>query len=534
MQSMGVQGPGLSADQLIQSVGESDLRSLIEPEILSVLDAIRGGELNIEGLRNAASAVVDLELLLGQPESRVQILGLLSNQKLTELEERIGRPPTALDDISGSELGILYEFFGIDPAYMVRLPHVVDERLEATYGLFDHQRDAASRLKSILSRDGRKALLHLPTGVGKTRTAMHIVAASLTEYDPSVVVWLASGRELLEQAVDAFQTAWRSLGNRELGVYGMWGQQSPSLDDLTDGFLAIGLGKAWATMSTKDPDWAARLSSRTRLVVFDEAHQCIAPTYRRIVEELTLDHRCALLGLSATPGRTWDDIDEDGRLSDFFEGTKVELQVPSNNPIQYLVENDYLSQTTFRTLLAEPGVVPSPRELTELADELDVSSGALANLALRHQYVAAVLSAIGDLLLMGHVRVLVFAASVAQARTLAALLAINGTRCEVVSASTSAQSRGRAIRKFRSGDPAPMVLLNYGVLTTGFDAPKATAVVIARPTRSLVLFSQMVGRGIRGPRAGGTDRCEVVTVVDPDLPGFGDIAEAFLNWEDVW
>ena len=79
-----------------------------------------------------------------------------------------------------------------------------------------------------------------------------------------------------------------------------------------------------------------------------------------------------------------------------------------------------------------------------------------------------------------------------------------------------------------------MILVNYGVLTTGFDAPKASAVVIARPTRSLVLFSQMVGRAIRGPKAGGTEACEVVTVVDPSLPGFGDVAAAFLNWEDVW
>ena len=80
----------------------------------------------------------------------------------------------------------------------------------------------------------------------------------------------------------------------------------------------------------------------------------------------------------------------------------------------------------------------------------------------------------------------------------------------------------------------PFVLNNYGVLTTGFDAPKASAVVIARPTRSLVLYSQMIGRVIRGPKAGGTETCEIVTVVDPHLPGFGSVAEAFSNWEDAW
>jgi len=79
-----------------------------------------------------------------------------------------------------------------------------------------------------------------------------------------------------------------------------------------------------------------------------------------------------------------------------------------------------------------------------------------------------------------------------------------------------------------------MVLCNFGVLTTGFDAPQTSAVVISRPTRSLVLYSQMVGRAIRGPRAGGNREAEITTVVDTALPGFGDVAEAFTNWEDVW
>ena len=79
-----------------------------------------------------------------------------------------------------------------------------------------------------------------------------------------------------------------------------------------------------------------------------------------------------------------------------------------------------------------------------------------------------------------------------------------------------------------------MVLCNFGVLTTGFDAPATSAAIIARPTRSLVLFSQMVGRATRGPKAGGNAEAEIVTVIDPQLPGFGNVAEAFTNWEDVW
>ena len=122
----------------------------------------------------------------------------------------------------------------------------------------------------------------------------------------------------------------------------------------------------------------------------------------------------------------------------------------------------------------------------------------------------------------------------AHARVLTAILVARNIRSEVVTGATPLRVRDRAIRTFISDDEAPMVLVNFGVLTTGFDAPTASAAVIARPTKSLVLYSQMVGRVIRGPKAGGTDACEIVTVVDPSLPGFGDVAAAFLNWEDVW
>ncbi len=67
----------------------------------------------------------------------------------------------------------------------------------------------------------------------------------------------------------------------------------------------------------------------------------------------------------------------------------------------------------------------------------------------------------------------------------------------------------------------------------GFDAPRTNVAMIARPTRSVVLYSQMVGRAARGPRAGGNERCRVITVVDR-IPGFRSIAEAFTFWEDIW
>ena len=79
-----------------------------------------------------------------------------------------------------------------------------------------------------------------------------------------------------------------------------------------------------------------------------------------------------------------------------------------------------------------------------------------------------------------------------------------------------------------------MAVVNYGVLTAGFDAPRTSCVVIGRPTTSLVLYSQMVGRALRGPKSGGNRTCQIYTVADTSLPGFRSVATGFQNWEELW
>ena len=529
-------GPGLTVAWFLDSLPDRELRRFLDPGALSVLDAIFGGRIDGEDLRRVARTLVDFDVLLGEREGRRLVLDLMPEQKRPELEARAGRVITAAgaSEWTESEVRRLRDFFGLVEERIIPPTVLPTDTITPAYGLFDHQRNAVRKLAPLLAHDERRAVLHLPTGVGKTRTAMHVVADSLRAHEPSVVVWLASGRELLEQAVVAFREAWMHLGTRPLQIGTMWGDRMPDLDCFSDGFLAVGLAKGWAVTSRTDPDWALRLSRRVRLVVFDEAHQSIASTYRRITEELTLHYRCALLGLTATPGRTWADIDKDGELAEFFSGNKVTLEVPGENPIAYLIDNGFLARPSFRTLLSRPGLAFGEKELARIAQGLDIPEEIVTALSMSEQYVTAVLGAVEGLLGAGHRRVLVFAATVQHARTLSAILVARDVRSNVVTGLTPVRAREHAIRTFKSDDEVPMVLVNYGVLTTGFDAPKASAVVIARPTRSLVLFSQMVGRAIRGPKAGGTEACEVVTVVDPSLPGFGDVAAAFLNWEDVW
>lgn len=137
-------------------------------------------------------------------------------------------------------------------------------------------------------------------------------------------------------------------------------------------------------------------------------------------------------------------------------------------------------------------------------------------------------------LLSRHTRLILFAPSVDSSNFQTSILRARGHDAFSITSETDQIKRKLFIEKYKNDDPHPKILCNYGVLTTGFDAPKTSAAVIARPTLSLVLYSQMIGLAIRGVKAGGNSEAEVLTGIDRELPGFNSITESFNNWEDVW
>jgi DNA repair protein RadD len=278
-----------------------------------------------------------------------------------------------------------------------------------------------------------------------------------------------------------------------------------------------------------------KLGARCSLVIIDEAHQAIAPEYKRILEAILLGRNdTALLGLSATPGRTWNDVAADEELAVFFSRRKVGLKIDGYpNPVDYLVKEGYLAKAEFKPLLYSTGVVLTNADVQKLKTSLDIPESILKKLAEDDARNLAITTKLEELA-KRHSRIIVFASSVAHAHLLATVLQARNHNAVAVTTKTTPLDRSRHIQQFKSDRPETMLICNYGVLTTGFDAPKTSCAVIARPTKSLVLYSQMVGRAIRGLKADGNERAEIVTVVDKQLPGFGTVADAFANWEDIW
>lgn len=92
-------------------------------------------------------------------------------------------------------------------------------------------------------------------------------------------------------------------------------------------------------------------------------------------------------------------------------------------------------------------------------------------------------------------RNLVFCSSLRQANRCRELLSRMGIVSEIVDGKTPMQERTRLVEAYKRGEFKHMI--NVGVFTTGFDVPELDCVVIARPTMSLALYYQMVGRGVR-------------------------------------
>ncbi|WP_433577887.1 DEAD/DEAH box helicase [Nocardia brasiliensis] len=534
--------PGLSFKALIADAPMSYIRERLGEQLCALLDLIEGGTADDDRLRAVASIVIDAERMVADEAERAALIAMIPGPKQVELAQRFGTMSDGhgpLEYLQGltwtaEERRELLEFFGFAVDRAPTFPPVFKGETAPEYALFPHQRHAAAKVKELLYDGSRRVVLHLPTGVGKTRTGMSLICDHLRQHEPTVVVWLAHGQELLEQAAAEFERAWGKVGDRLLPVLRVWGNASPAdLADISDGMVVLGLEKA-VSAAKSDPEFLTTLATRSTLTVFDEAHQIIAPTFQSVVDDLTIRYDASLLGLTATPGRTWADISKDEELSEFFSRQKIMLEIEGyTNPVTALIEQGYLARPSMQTVASSAGMHLSARDQQLLARAFDIPHTMLAELARDEQWNLKIVQTILELL-QKHRRILVFAASVEHCRLVAAVLSASGIDADFVTGESSPRHRAQVISRFKGPGHRPMVLCNFGVLTTGFDAPAASAAVIARPTKSLVLYSQMVGRVIRGPKAGGTATCEIVTVVNPELPGFGDVAEAFTNWEDVW
>ena len=475
-----------------------------------------------ELLRNAKKrAILIRNLTADEQNDLASLMGIQpSNHMVKDLVElRITK--------NSSNERILFNYFEMAVPFEEKGEEVSDsESVEGGgYQLYRYQKDVLTQAMDVYHSDKRNSLMiQMPTGSGKTRVAMNMIARILME-SPTAVLWIAYSEELCEQAIQEFKQAWGTVGDRSVEVCRYF--EKHSAYDTEDGLIVAGLSKLWKGHMNNDyllHDIAMKIS----LIVFDEAHQAIANTYVMMIKTLMLyNENITLIGLSATPGRS--SYESTSELVDLFQSNIVKISMDGyNSPIDYLYEKGYLSKPLFTQLVSKADVL-------EGEEGVDYSVSMLKEIGNNAKRNGKIVDAILDaILLKGHKKVLVFAASVESAKYLTFRVGEHIPRTYIVTAETDSSLRKKYINEFKEVTDEPMVMCNYGVLTTGVDVPSIDCVVIARPTTSLVLYSQMVGRALRGPAMGGTERAEIITVADIDLKGYGSVIEAYKNWDEDW
>ena len=267
------------------------------------------------------------------------------------------------------------------------------------------------------------------------------------------------------------------------------------------------------------------MQNSVRVVIIDEAHKALAKTYNNMLKILC-SKGAFLIGLTATPGRSFKEILPNSAFANFFNR---EIITPDfkKNPIEALRDIGILSKLDHLTIESNYNLL---LEGFSDSDDLDFSTKQLKALSENTERNRLIINILKNEVELGH-PCLVFTCSIEHSAILTGALKFLGFKADFIDSRLKKTDRERIILDFKNGNSD--ILLNFGVLTTGFDAPRIKTVVIARPTTSIVLYSQMIGRGLRGSKMGGNNTCRIVDIKD-NLQDFGLIENIYNFFNGYW
>ncbi|HTU33687.1 MAG TPA: DEAD/DEAH box helicase [Candidatus Acidoferrum sp.] len=372
------------------------------------------------------------------------------------------------------------------------------QRLLATCHLRPYQTEALTAVRDAYRAGKRRVMVSLPTGTGKTVVFAHFPRALKMK---KRLLVLAHREELLLQALDKF----RSIDPELKVEIEQADRHAASAAKVVIASVATLARSDWRLSRLQPDDFS--------IIVVDEAHHAVAPTYRHIFDHFGLfeSHGSRyLIGFTATPRRG----DKQG-LGEVFE------EVCYARDIREMIADGYLCPIVgwrVDTNLSLDSVK------VQHGDFIQSQLGRAVNTPLRN---ALLVRAYRDFA-PGR-RTIVFCVDVAHAKDVHRMFAEAGIRAATVWGELARDQRRSTLAAFSAGEID--VVTNCNVLTEGFDEPLVDCVIMARPTRSKLLYAQMVGRGTR-PHA-GKKNLMVIDIADNSrmhqLPGLHSLFNLPLN-----
>ncbi len=513
------------AERLLSAVGENSLRWHLPQGLIAILEEEQAEQLT--GVQVADAAIATFHS--GALREYRHALGHLDPPK------KWAGSPRAIEFVQS--LGFSEEWAG--ERNTRRDPYIEVEGPYSLPPLHDYQIKVVSNVRNLIRSKGalgeRRGMVSMPTGSGKTRVAVQSIVESIREDGfEGGILWVADRDELCEQAVEAWREVWASEGKQatQLRISRMWAGQPRPLPT-SEMHVIVASIQTLSSRIDGQPDSYEFLAD-FKLLVFDEAHRSVAPTFTSAMQELGVTRwrrstEPLLIGLTATPYRGYDEA-ETQRLVRRYGSNRLDSGAfGSDDPedvIRELQDMRILAQADHATI--EGGQFSLNPDEQRLASNVpwlpeSVERRIAGDASRTKRIVQEYLKRINP-----EWPTLIFATSVEHAQTLSALLNSMGVKSRAVSSSTDRSIRRRVVEEFRNGDIKALV--NYAVFREGFDAPKTRAIIVARPVYSPNLYFQMIGRGLRGVKNGGNDRCLILNVRD-NIDNFGrELAFSELDW----
>jgi DNA repair protein RadD len=335
---------------------------------------------------------------------------------------------------------------------------------------------------------GQKKILGVaPTGAGKT-VIMAAIIARMVEQNHRVVV-ISHRTEIVQHTRDKIIAAGLNPGVIQAGL---------------EHELRLMAPVQIASIQTL---WARAIRSKSMpmpagtLLIIDEAHHSRARTYRALIEAYP---DAILLGFTATPargdglglGNVFDHMIECPQVAELISGgflvkSRVYAPIDPNLKGVRTVKGDYHE--------------------AQLAERMDHPK--LIGDIIEHWFKH------GE-----NRRTLAFAVNVSHSVHIKDAFVAAGIRAEHIDGSTPKDDRNAILARLRSGETR--VASNCMVLTEGFDAPDVGCIILARPTKQMPLFRQMIGRGLRP----ATDKADVVILDHSGAVFRHGLPEDHVDW----
>ena len=342
-----------------------------------------------------------------------------------------------------------------------------------SYKLRPYQQEAVERTVLHFRKTNDPAVIVLPTGAGKS-----LVIAELARIAKQKILVLAHVKELVEQNAQKYKSF-----NLEASIFSA---------GLKEKSLSHQVTFASVQSLSRNLD---KLNEHYSLLIIDECHRVNGDKksqYGKVINALKEHNpKLKVLGLTATPFRLGMGWIYHHHYHGFVRGNS---ESPFKScifelPLRYMIKNNYLtppneidaaiSHYDFSALSANAFGQYSSEDMNAL-----LKSSTRATKAILEQVLEYSESREG---------VMVFAATVMHAREILSYLP--EAQSALITGDTPNNERDKIINQFKAKQLK--YLVNISVLTTGFDAPHVDFIAILRPTESVSLYQQIVGRGLR-------------------------------------